>query len=121
MPPKLLVVDDEKPIRDIVAIAMEDEWTVICAGSGSDALALAQTEQPDLILLDRMMPEMDGIKTLQQLRSEPSTANIPVIFLTAKLQDDLLESEISVLGVLRKPFNPMTLPNDVRALLESSP
>ncbi|MBX9691705.1 MAG: response regulator [Cyanobacteria bacterium] len=120
--PKLLVVDDEKSIREIIAIAMEDEWTVLCVSSGTDALQVARVEQPDLILLDRMMPEMDGLRTLERLREEPTTAAIPVIFLTAKLHiHDISDPENrDVLGILHKPFNPMTLPDEVRALIEAS-
>lgn len=116
---KILIVDDDSNIRQIAQISLEDDWDVVPAASGSEAIELARSENPDLILLDRMMPGMDGLETLFRLRQIPETANIPVIFLTAKVltQDMNSYAGLQVVGVLPKPFNPMSLPNDIRTLL----
>src|SRR4051794_13707235 len=87
-PKKILVVDDEDHIREIASVSLEltKGWEVSMAGSGADALRIAPSLQPDAILLDVMMPEMDGPTTFRRLQDDPSTRNIPVIFLTAKVQ-----------------------------------
>lgn len=117
---KLLVIDDDRIIREIVSISLEDDWNVVIAGSGAEGLKLAQSENPDVILLDMMMPGQDGISTLKQLRENPSTSNIPVVFLTAKVQAQEVESYsgMDVIGVLSKPFDPMTLADEVHTLLK---
>lgn len=116
---KILIVDDDKNIRNILEIALEEEWTVVAASSGEEALELAVTEQPQLILLDRMMPGMDGLSTLKELRSREMTKSMPVIFLTARVQTQDLEdySGEGVLGLLSKPFDPLTLSDEINELL----
>lgn len=116
---KVLIVDDEKSIREILEMSLEDEWTVVTATSGQDGIDVASREKPDLILLDRMMPGMDGLTTLEKLRSNPDTADIPVIFLTARVQTrDMADYQgLHVLGVLSKPFDPMTITDEINEML----
>ena len=117
----ILIIDDEEDIREIARICFETvgDWQVSTAKSGSEGLIYAQSKQPDAILLDMMMPEMDGFKTLVKLRTNQLTMNIPVIFLTAKY--NLLESgkfaQLEVKGIIPKPFEPMTLAQQVEQLL----
>jgi CheY-like chemotaxis protein len=114
---KILIIDDENDIREVAAMSMETVcgWSVVQAGSGPDGIRLAQDQRPDAILLDVMMPDMDGPSTLQKLRSNTSTAAIPVIFLTAKVQDSDRRrfAEMGVNAVLAKPFDPMLLCNEI--------
>ncbi len=110
---KILIVDDENDIREVAAMSMEAVcgWSVVQASSGPEGVRLAQDQRPDAILLDVMMPDMDGPSTLQLLRSNPTIAGIPVIFLTAKVQssDRKRFADMGVAAVLTKPFDPMLL------------
>jgi CheY-like chemotaxis protein len=119
---KVLVVDDENDIRRVarLSLARVGGMEVADAGSGPDAIQKALAERPDAILLDVMMPTMDGPSTLAILRGNPATADIPVIFLTAKAMGPEIERlrALGVAGVLTKPFDPMTFAADVRALVE---
>jgi CheY-like chemotaxis protein len=121
---KILMVDDEPDIRRIgqLSLTAVGKWKVILAASGSTAVEVAEAEQPDLILLDVMMPDMDGPATLQALRAHPATAAIPVIFMTAKVQQAEVERylRLGALGVISKPFNPMKLPEEIRRLTEAA-
>jgi CheY-like chemotaxis protein len=116
---KVLVVDDDAHIREIAQMSLEDDFEVIMASSGNEAILLSEKLKPDFILLDRMMPEMDGIMTLKRLRESPELAKIPVIFLTAKVQKHEMDSyaQYKVAGVIAKPFDPMTLPAEILELL----
>ena len=118
---RILVIDDEEDIRAVSRMSLErvGGWEVLDADSGARGIELAEAEQPDAILLDAMMPEMDGPATIQRLKSQESTRDIPVLFLTAKLQPCEREryTELGAEGVLARPFDPMTLPNDVAAAL----
>ena len=118
---RILYVDDEDDIREVATLALEldGDMTVRTCASGAEALEAAAAWQPDLILLDVMMPRMDGPTTLSRLRSAPATANIPVVFITARTQTGEVEQfkEMGALGVLAKPFDPMTLGSAVRAYL----
>jgi CheY-like chemotaxis protein len=120
----VLLVDDEPDIRKIGRLSLErvGGWQVLCAESGQRALELACDGQPDLILLDVMMPGMDGLSTLEQLKREPRTAAIPVLFLTAKVRPRELElyTRAGAAGVIHKPFDPLTLPAEVRRALEGA-
>lgn len=119
---KVMMVDDEPHIRRIGELSLRGvgKWQVVLAGSGKEAVELARREQPDVILLDVMMPGMDGPATLAELRDSNDTAAIPVIFLTAKAQRHEVERYrmLGAAGVLTKPFDPMTLPDEVRTILE---
>ena len=88
MPHKVLIIDDEDDIREVAALSLESVagWEVFTANSGSQGLARAVEHQPDAILLDVMMPGMDGPTTFRELRKNPATAKIPVLLLTAKVQ-----------------------------------
>jgi CheY-like chemotaxis protein len=120
---RILVVDDEPDIREVVdvSLGLDREFTMRACASGADALVMAAEWSPTLILLDVMMPLMDGPATLANLRKNPRTAQIPVVFLTARTQTDEIEQYISLgaQGVLSKPFNPMTLAASVRSYLTS--
>src|SRR5207247_10805895 len=85
---KLLVIDDEEDIREVASLTLElkEGWDVVAAGSGAEGIKLARASVPDAILLDVMMPDLDGPTTLRLLRNLPETRSIPVIFLTAKVQ-----------------------------------
>ena len=122
MPPKrILVVDDEDDIREVAQLSLEmiAGWEVIAARSGAEGVRRAEEELPDAILLDVMMPDMDGPTTFRRLRDNPATAAIPVILLTARAQSgdrERLEG-LGVAGVLSKPFDPMELSRQVSDVL----
>ncbi|MEO5841067.1 MAG: response regulator [Acidimicrobiales bacterium] len=120
---QILVVDDEPDIREVARLSLEliGECTVFVAESGNDAVEQAVLHAPDVILLDMMMPGIDGIETLQRLSFDPRTSHIPVIFLTAKAQsDDRRRFEnTGARGIIAKPFDPMTLADDVERILST--
>jgi CheY-like chemotaxis protein len=113
----ILVIDDEDDIREVAALSLETVagWRVFTANSGTQGLARAIECQPDAILLDVMMPGMDGPSTFRELRKNPATAGIPVLLLTAKVQgvDQRRFAGLGVAGVLFKPFNPLTLAAEI--------
>jgi CheY-like chemotaxis protein len=119
---KILMIDDEDDIRLIARMSLSriGGMEVIEAAGGADGVRQAATGQPDAILLDVMMPLMDGPTTLIALRENAATARIPVIFLTAKAMDSEIERLLAmgVAGVLTKPFDPLTLPDQVREALK---
>lgn len=121
---KVMLVDDEDDIRTIgnLSLSRVGGWQTVLAASGAEALSKAATEQPDLILLDVMMPGMDGPTTLGQLRAQEATAKTPVIFMTAKVQKQEVARylELGAVGVIGKPFDPMTLPAEIKRLLPST-
>lgn len=116
---RLLVVDDEDDLRDVIQMSLElrPGWSVLTAPSGAAAIEVATRERPDAILLDMMMPEMDGPETLRRLQADPSTSAIPVVFLTAKVQPGETVGPRGSAGLIRKPFDPMTLADDVARVL----
>jgi len=120
---KILLIEDEDSIRLIAQIGLEDRpnWQVLSAATGAEGLILAAEEKPDLILLDVMMPGMDGKTTLAKLRENPITARIPVIFVTAKAQKHELEAytALGVAGVIIKPFDPTRLSKEIEQLVAS--
>lgn len=115
---RILHVDDESDIREVVEISLglDPGLATRSCGSGEEALAAAIDWQPDIILCDVMMPVMDGPATLMRLRENALTANIPVIFMTARAQTRELDRfrSLGALGVIPKPFDPMTLAASVR-------
>lgn len=122
MPRKILAVDDEKHIVRLVQVNLERAgYEVITANDGREALQKVKDEQPDLVVLDVMMPYMDGFEVLQNLRRNPETADIPVIMLTAKAQDaDVFKGwQSGVDCYLTKPFNPMELITFVKRIFDS--
>jgi CheY-like chemotaxis protein len=119
---RILHVDDEPDIREVVELSLDRDPDLMqrSCGSGGEALVVAAEWLPDLILLDVMMPVMDGPATLVQLRENVRTASIPVIFMTARAQAreaDRFRS-LGVVGVIPKPFDPMTLAASVRSYLQ---
>ena len=117
----LLLVDDEDDIREVAQLSLEMTagWEVHTASSGAQALAAARALKPEAILMDVMMPEMDGPTAVRHLKADPETAGIPVILLTAKVQasDRRAFEDLGVVGVLAKPFDPMALAGEVAAVL----
>lgn len=117
----VLLVDDEDDIREIgqVSLEMVAGWEVHTAADGAEGLKAAAANQPDAILLDVMMPDMDGPSVFAHLQEQDATCDIPVILLTAKTQpaDRQGFAELGVTGMLSKPFDPMTLADDVAAVL----
>ncbi len=118
---KILIIDDEDDIREVAALSLESVagWDVIKASSGAQGLARAAEYQPDAILLDVMMPGMDGPTTFLELRKNQATARIPVLLLTAKVQgtDQKRFADLGVEAVLLKPFDPMTLSTQIATAL----
>jgi CheY-like chemotaxis protein len=112
---RILIIDDEDDIREVAALALETTagWEIVAACSGPDGILAAANSKPipDAILMDVMMPGMDGPTTFHQLQQNPELASIPVLLLTAKVQgvDQRRFAGLGVSGVLFKPFNPMTL------------
>jgi len=117
----VLHVDDEHDIRAVVDISLglDPAISVRSCASGREAIAIACEWHPDIILMDVMMPEMDGPTTLLQLQENPLTDDIPVIFMTARAQARELDRFLllGVVGVIPKPFDPMTLATSVRSYL----
>jgi CheY-like chemotaxis protein len=115
---RVLQIDDEPDILEIVAasLGLDPEFEVRGCGSGTDGLTAAAQWRPDLILLDVMMPVMDGPATLRHLRDDPQTADIPVVFMTARAQTRELDhfKSLGAAGVIVKPFDPMTLAASLR-------
>ncbi len=122
-PIRILHVDDEPDIRDIVdmSLSLNPDFQVRACGSGAEAIAAAAEWSPELILLDVMMPRMDGPTTLSQLRKDPRTSDIPVLFMTARVQTREVEQFIALgaQGVISKPFDPMTLAHEVSNRLQA--
>lgn len=119
---KILAVDDEKAIVRLVQVNLEREgYEVVTAYDGREALEKVESERPDLIVLDVMMPYMDGFEVLQNLKKNPETRDIPVIMLTAKAQDaDVFRGwQSGVDCYLTKPFNPMELKAFVKRVFKS--
>lgn len=118
---RIMIVDDDEDIRRVTALAARriGGWEVVCAASGEEALERSRSDAPDVILLDAMMPGLDGPATLAKLREEPATASIPVIFLTARVQQhDLARYRaLGARGVICKPFDAAALPDEIRRLV----
>jgi CheY-like chemotaxis protein len=117
----ILIIDDEPDIRELVALALEigTSWKSLAADSASAGLALASEHRPDAILLDVMMPGVDGPETIRRLHADQRTKDIPVVFLTAKVRQSDRERLLALgaAGVLAKPFDPMTMPGELAAIL----
>jgi CheY-like chemotaxis protein len=118
---RILIIDDEDDIREVAALSLEATagWEVLTASSGREGIATAEREKPEAILMDVMMPEMDGPTTFKQLQANPATASIPVVLLTAKVQgaDQRRFAGLGVAAVLVKPFDPLTLAAQISKVL----
>ncbi len=121
MTKRILIIDDEETIQTVVqfGIQMAAGWEVLTASSGFTGIQTAQTVKPDAILLDVMMPDMDGIATFKKLQTHPITEQIPVILLTAKAQtaEKRQFNDLGVSGVITKPFNSLDLPEQIARIL----
>ena len=119
---KVLIIDDEEDIRQIASLSLGilGGLEVVEAEGGSDGVDKATSEKPDVILLDMMMPVMDGPSTLAALRDNPSTKEIPVIFLTARAMTSEVErlKSMGAAGILTKPFDPTSLASQVKQILD---
>ena len=118
----ILMVDDDATIRRIAEISLTriGKWHVRTAHSGLDALAQLQDFTPDLIMLDVMMPEMDGPSTYNKIKSMPQFSRIPIVFMTAKVQKHELQAyfDSGISGVIQKPFDPVRLPVEIKEIYE---
>jgi|SRR5579875_953647 len=118
---RILIIDDEEDIRTVAALTLETVagWEVMTATNGREGIDRARQENPDAILLDVMMPEMDGPTTFGMLQATPETGHIPVLLLTAKVQavDQQRFAGLGVAGVLFKPFDPLTLAAQIASIL----
>ena len=118
---KVLLAEDEEDIRRLASMSLGrgGEWKILEASDGEECLALARKERPDVILLDAMMPKLDGFQTCQRLKADTATKGIPVIFLTASVQEWDMQRGLALgaIGYLAKPFDPLQLRQQVLDLL----
>ncbi len=121
---KVLIIDDEEDFRTIASscLGLLGGAEVVEASCGEEGLKKAEKDQPDVILLDLVMPEMDGIQTLTNMRKNPATEDIPVIFVTTKGMFDEFEEmkKLGALAVITKPFDPVKLGDQIREILGNS-
>jgi two-component system, OmpR family, phosphate regulon response regulator PhoB len=120
---RVLIIEDERDIRDLLAFHLEREgYTVAKAGNGAEGLRLARAASPDLILLDLMLPEMDGFEVCRRLRQDPATQGVPLVMLTARGDevDRVLGLELGADDYVVKPFSPREVVARVRAVLRRS-
>lgn len=122
MTSEILYVDDEADIREIaeMAIGLDPSLIVRTCGSGQEGFEQARQSPPDLMLLDVMMPGLDGPSVLSLLQEDPVTASVPVVFITARTQEQEIAhlKQLGARGVIAKPFDPMTLAEQVRSFLD---
>jgi len=118
--PRVLVVDDDKVIQQLLEVNLELEgYEVVKASNGEEALKMVQDIRPDLILLDVMMPKLDGREVCRRIKSDPLTAETPIIFLSARAQDMDVNSglELGASAYITKPFDPVDLLDTVMRVL----
>ncbi|MFQ4138067.1 response regulator [Nodosilinea sp. PGN35] len=118
---QILVIDDEDDIREIAKVSLQTlkQWQVLTAGSGEEGVAIAAQVQPDAILLDVLMPGVDGLQTLQLLKKTPATQLIPVIMLTATggIVSEQQYAELGAQAIMSKPFDPGLLGDQIALAL----
>jgi DNA-binding response OmpR family regulator len=118
---RVLIVDDDTDVREVAKVSLQAVagWEVLTASGGVEGAAVAAAERPEAVLLDVMMPDLDGPSTLARMREEDASRDVPVIFLTAKTQGVEVErlKALGAVAVLAKPFDPMTLYRQVGAAL----
>jgi CheY-like chemotaxis protein len=118
---RILIIDDEDDIREVAALSLEATagWEILTANSGVKGIEIAVAEQPDAILMDVMMPEVDGPTTFRNMQQNPAISTIPVLLLTAKVQgvDQRRFAGLGVAAVLFKPFDPLTLADQISEVL----
>jgi CheY-like chemotaxis protein len=121
---RILLIEDDLDIQKMVRLSLKYQGghEVVVASGGKEGLEKAAHENPDLILLDVMMPEMDGYETIKELKSQPGTRHIPVVFLSARAQQAEIQKgrELGAIGYLVKPFDPMMLASQLEALMNSA-
>ena len=119
---KILVVDDDTDILMIIRYCLKSasDFELKCVISGQEAISIAMEMEPDLIILDVMMPEMDGVATLKAMKLIPKLAHIPIIFLTAKVKKEEIEEyfRLGICEVIIKPFDPLSLPATLRKIVQ---
>ncbi len=119
---KILCIEDDSDIQTMIKLSLKFKggYEVILAGDGFSGIEMAEKETPDVILLDVMMPELDGYETCKQLKANPLTKDIPVIFLTARAQEKEIKKglEMGAIGYLTKPFDPMTIKDELEAVVQ---
>ena len=117
----ILLIDDDDDIREATQLCLEvvGNWEIITASSGEKGIKKAIVQQPNLILLDVMMPVMDGIQTLKKLKTNLETKNIPVIFLTAKAHpaEQRQYTQLDIIEVITKPYDPFELSDRIAKVL----
>jgi two-component system, OmpR family, response regulator len=122
---RIACIDDDETIRDIVEVALADigGFEVRLYISGQQALERLGNEPPDLILLDLIMPGLDGLETMARLREQPRFAHTPIVMMTARAQAHEVDAYMALgaAGAISKPFNPMTLANNVRSIWSALP
>lgn len=120
---RILLIEDDPDIQRMVQLSLKFQGghEVMVASGGQEGIAKAEQERPDLILLDVMMPEMDGYETCRRLKANPATASIPIVFLSARAQQSEIQKgrELGAIGYLVKPFDPMTLSDQLQEMLRS--
>ena len=118
---RILFIDDEEDIKTLAQFCLKSEagWLMLSASGGIEGIKIAEKEQPDAILLDAMMPEVDGLRTLEKLLLNPKTKHIPTIFITAKAQasDRRRFYSAGAKGVINKPFDSLTLASQISGFL----
>ncbi len=121
---KLLHVEDDADIREIAQMSLDlsGEFEVVQCSSGEEALKIAMTYTPDVLLLDMMMPGMTGRQTLEKLREKPEFSDVPAIFMTARAQHAEIEEllEVGAVDVISKPFDPMSLSDKIKQAMQKS-
>jgi len=122
---RIMYVDDDPDLQDIVRLSLETRggFTVTCCDSGNQALEEIAAFKPDLVILDMVLPGMNGHQLLERMRKLRGTPWIPVIFLTSKISPHHVEEykELGVIGVINKPLNPLELRHQLREIWERSP
>jgi CheY-like chemotaxis protein len=118
---RALVIDDDDEVREVARVSLElmAGWQVRVARSGGEGLALAAAERPDVILVDVMMPDMDGAATVAALRATPTARDVPVVLLTAVVQDEQWHrfAALGVAGTIAKPFDAIHLADQIATML----
>jgi CheY-like chemotaxis protein len=121
---KVLLAEDESDIQRLAQLSLrrDGDWEILLAGDGEECLAVARRERPDVILLDARMPRLDGFRVCEQLKTNPATQEIPVIFLTASVQEPELQRGLALgaIGYLTKPLNLLQLRQQVLDLLSQA-
>jgi CheY-like chemotaxis protein len=122
---KVLLIDDDEDIRTVGRLSLEavGKFQTAIAASAREGIRAASVDRPDLILMDMMMPEMDGLTALREIQQTAGLEDVPVVFMTARVQRSDVDryAALGAAGMIRKPFNPMTLPDEIRAIMDRTP